>query len=308
MSRTIKLRALDGANPLAFLAAMGTLRLLHLQSGSKPVRMRWTREAAWLPEIQGFDGTEEDLCDALMAAPRVPLATLSLLGKNLTVEAPVFAAFARACAQDVSPIDRRGADFAVAFGNELCEDKGKERIDYTDFCFITGSGHQHFIGTMETLTANVTSLHILDSLFGHWHSNEGSSMRWDPLDAAEYSLRWKNPGKEGASAVWGANLLAIEGLPMFPAQPGRHRLRTGGFFRPKERGSWPQFTWPIWADWIGLDTVRSLLSLKELCNSEKDLPRECLRERGISEIFRSQRVRIGQGANFKVSFRPSRAI
>jgi len=29
---------------------------------------------------------------------------------------------------------------------------------------------------------------------------------------------------------------------------------------------------------------------------------------GIADIFRVQRVRIGQGANFKVSFRPARAV
>ena len=29
---------------------------------------------------------------------------------------------------------------------------------------------------------------------------------------------------------------------------------------------------------------------------------------GIAAVYRAQRVRIGQGANFKVSFRPARAI
>ena len=133
-------------------------------------------------------------------------------------------------------------------------------------------------------------------------------MRWDPQDAAEYALRWSDPSQDGASAVWGANRLAVEALPLFPSQPTKRGLQTTGFRSPRRRGGWPQFTWPIWTEWAGLDTVRSLLSLEELLASNADFTRAGLQERGIGEVYRAQRVRIGQGANFKVSFRPSRAI
>jgi hypothetical protein len=36
--------------------------------------------------------------------------------------------------------------------------------------------------------------------------------------------------------------------------------------------------------------------------------REKLREMGVDEVFRAARVRIGKGANFKVSFRPAMAV
>ena len=41
--------------------------------------------------------------------------------------------------------------------------------------------------------------------------------------------------------MWGANLLAVHALPLFPTQPTQHGLRTTGF-RVGARGRWPEFT------------------------------------------------------------------
>jgi hypothetical protein len=54
-----------------------------------------------------------------------------------------------------------------------------------------------------------------------------------------------------------------------------------------------------------VDTVRSLLGLQLLQEDSPD--RVKLAAIGVDEVFRVQKVRIGQGANFKVSFRPARA-
>jgi len=129
-------------------------------------------------------------------------------------------------------------------------------------------------------------------------------MRWDPQDAAEYAMRWGDPSLDGASAVWGANLLAVESLPLFGSFAGRHqKLKTTGF---RYEGEWPEFTWPIWTDYIGIDVIRSLLALTSLQEDQTD--RTELSAIGIQEVYRSARVRIGKGANFKVSFRPAAAV
>ena len=174
-------------------------------------------------------------------------------------------------------------------------------------CFITGSGHQHFLGTMEALAQTVTADHIKEALFGPWTAYKGLSIRWDPRDAAEYAFRWGDLSTEGASSVWGANLLAAHALPLFPTQPAQHGLRTTGF-REVNRGEWPEFSWPIWTDPIGVDTVRSLLSLALLHNKEREIDHQRVRARGVAEVYCAARVRIGQGANFKVSFRQARAV
>jgi hypothetical protein len=185
----------------------------------------------------------------------------------------------------------------------VCEDKKRGRIERTDLCFITGSGHQDFLGTIGSLAKSVTVAHLRDALFGEWRAQKGLSMRWDPCDAAEYALRWDDPSSAGVLAVWGANRLATEALPCFPTMPVKGGLETTGFSRRNRRD---EFSWPIWGQFASFDTVRSLVSWEEL---QKDTPgRDVLRAMGVEEVYRAERVRIGHGANFKVSFRLARAV
>jgi len=307
VSSPILLRALDGSNPLAFLAALGTLRLLHLNRSDGWIEMYWEYcEGSWRPKLNGLNTDESGLCDMLVESPYwAPIEEFRRIGRNLTVPIEEFSPFVRDAQECATRLDRRTADFAAAFGCEICEDKKKSRMKYTNFCFITGSGHQDFLGTIDTLASRVTSSHIRDALFGNWRAEKGLSMRWDPSDAAEYALRWDDPGPQGAWAVWGANRLAAEALPYFPTMPTGSRLETTGFrFNRSYRQA--EFTWPIWTEPIGFDAIRSLVSLAELQTDEP--PRGLLREMGIGEVFRAQRVRIGQGPKFKVSFRAACSV
>lgn len=295
------LTGVDGSNPLAYLAALGAHRLL---SGLDPgFRMRWVLDGVWRPLIP--DGySQESLCDLLMNAQGAPTTAFEMVGKNITVRSERFREFAWMAAESASSFDRRAADFAASFGNEVCVEDKKDRIQYTSLCFITGSGHQDFLDTMRKLAEKVEADHLRRALFEEWdYSDDGLSMRWDPAEAREYALRWNDPGPEGATTVWGANRLAIEALPLFPTQPSRSGLRTTGFRKAKYAD---EFTWPIWTQPAGCETVRSLLGLGEL---EQDSPdRRMLAAMGVEEVFRAQRVRIGTGANFKVSFRPARSV
>jgi hypothetical protein len=298
------LASLDGSNPLAFLAALGTLRVAHLSDSAASVMMSWERiSGCWRPRLHGFGDDEQAVCAKLMQAHWSPVGTFESIGKNLTVPADVFTRFAESAHDAATLQDRRAADFAAAFGCETCVDAEKGRIEYTDLCFITGSGHQDFLGTMVSLARNVTQEHLHDALFGRWRMEKGLSMRWDPSDAAEYALQWNDPGPKGAWAVWGANRLASEAIPLFPSMPTDAGLVTTGFRRRLKQD---EFTWPIWSACIGLDTVRSMLACGELQNDSPDRCR--LRAMGIEEIYRAKRVRIGQGANFKISFRQARAV
>ena len=304
MNSGVVLSGLDGSNPLAFLAALGTLRLS--ASFQPNVRLHWRMEGEWHPVLTGVAGVEEEeLCRRLAGADPIPDETLKILGKNLTVPPDVFELFVKTAERNLLETrDRRSADFAAALGSEVCVDSRKNRIEYTSFCFITGSGHQDFVETARVLVRNTKPEQIREALFGPWQCvDKGLSMRWDPSDAVEYALRWDNPGPLGVKSVWGASRLALEALPLFPAHPTRRGLATTGF---REESDLEEFTWPIWDAPLGLDTVRTILSLAELRQKTPD--RLTLQERGISEVFRSRRVRIGQGANFKVSFRPARSV
>ncbi|MCX6625758.1 MAG: hypothetical protein NTY38_32780 [Acidobacteria bacterium] len=304
--RSIIFRGMEGANPLGFLAALGAFRLFDLMWREQRIRLRWVREGGWRPEVSGLPTEDEtELCELLSApGPWAALDAFSELGNNLTVARPLFERVVGKTAAEATGIDRRAADFVAAFGSDVFEDKEKDRIDYTDLCFITGSGHQHFLGTVKSLAGAVGPEHLREALFGPWrYADKGLSMRWDPDDAREYALRWRDPSVGGVSSVWGASLLAFEALPLFPTVPTVKGLRTTGF-RTQKRAH--ELTWPIWTQPASVDTVRSLLSLIQL---EQEAPaRAELQPMGIDEVFRVQRVRIGQGANFKVSFRPARSV
>ena len=304
---SLVLRGIEGANPLGFLAALGTLRLSDLLWRESGVRMRWIRQRGWQPELEGVVAEEEQsFCEALVERGAwAPLEEFSDLGNNLTVKPDVFRPVVRTILQRVSGRDRRPADFIAAFGTDVLADKDKGRIAYTDLCFITGSGHQHFLGTARSLGSTAGPEQLREALFGPWrYADRGLSMRWDPSDAKEYALQWQDPSTEGVSSVWGATRLAFEALPLFPVVPTETGPRTAGF---KTRNRAHEFTWPIWTQWASLDTVRSLINAREL---QEDPPnRKELGQIGVAEIFRAQRVRIPpQGANFKVSFRPARAV
>jgi hypothetical protein len=303
---SIVFRGIEGSNPLGFLAAVGALRLFDLMWPEPGLQMVWSDDGGWRPEVSELPVADEaELCRVLHEqAPWAPLEVFSELGNNLTVAPELFEGVVRKVAAGTNARDRRAPDFMAAFGSDVFEDQDKGRIKYTDFCFITGSGHQDFLGTAKGLARSSGPAHLREALFGPWrYADKGLSMRWDPDDAKEYALRWRDPSIGGVSAVWGANRLAFEALPLFPTVPTETGLQTTGF-RTQNRAH--EFTWPIWTQRASVDTVRSLISVREL---GKDAPdRAQLHAMGVDDIFRVQRVRIGQGANYKVSFRPARPV
>jgi hypothetical protein len=301
----IILRGIDAANPLGFLTALGALRLLSFAQPN--ARLHWISEASWRPALTGLVNIDESSLPGILAAqPSAPVEEFAALGKNITVPSKLFAEFANHAAIAASPQDRRRADFASAFGSEACKHEKLDRIECTDLCFITGSGHQDFLDTMKGLRSLIEPRHLGQTLFHPWkYGNKGLSFRWDPTDAREYALRWKDPGPEGASTEWGANFLAAEALPLFPTHPGKTGLQTTAVSK-QARDKY--FTWPIWTSPLNQDAISSLISLPEFQKPDEKLDRNMIASLGIAAIYRCQRVRIGDGANFKVSFRPSRAL
>ncbi|HEU0120876.1 MAG TPA: hypothetical protein VFQ91_10155 [Bryobacteraceae bacterium] len=296
MNHTLLLTGLSGSNPLAYLAALGALRML------PEARLHWRLEqSVWrpvltLPEPASSDG----LCQRLLdLSRRIPAHLEKLRAVNLTVPPKDFSAYMNAVQDDPD-----ASSYAAAFASEVCIADQKDRVEYTNLCFITGSGHQDFITTVVRLSRDLSLDQLREALFERWrYADKSLSFRWDPQDAAEYALRASDPSKDGAWTVWGANRLAFEALPLFPVQPTQKGLRTTAFRKNTNR---EEFTWPLWDTPLAVDAVRSLLSYPEL--QEKQPNRALLRAMGIAELFRAPRIRIGQGANFKVSFRPARAV
>jgi hypothetical protein len=142
---------------------------------------------------------------------------------------------------------------------------------------------------------------IRKCLFEPWtYEDDKLSMRWDPIEDRRYALMWDDPSNMKAKTVHAANLLAYRGLQLLPSVIEQGSLGTTGFSRMNKRD---YFTWPIWSGPLRSDVVRSVLSLGEFMGQKPDRAR--LDSMGIREIFRSERIRVGSGALFKVNFTPA---
>jgi hypothetical protein len=297
--KEITLIGLEGGNPLAFLAALGTLRSLTLAWPGHRLRMSWRREGPWRPVLHsdrpaGPTQIVQALDQFLQKMRGHPAWSL---GPDLNVPAGAFKQYAAAAAQLARlGRDRTWADFVVAFG---CESVVNEAggVQDTALRTMSGAGHQHFLGFMQNIVDRTKAGHLEKSLFQPWRYDDPldtQTLRWDPLDDVRRALRWRDPSgdpqRRKRGAMLGANRLAIEGLPLLPTVPiGPRLLATTGFSgRGSARMYW---TWPIWSGALTLDVVRSLLALRQI---QTDPASGEVRRRGVVEVFRSRRLTVGK--------------
>jgi len=373
---SLELPALDGSNPLGFLAALGIL-LAARQAGESESALRWKRGLRWIPVLEGvsnaepvrfsemlagalrgkpssaeaenareraqreFDAEKKAVQDQLRAigkrrlkgrerkaaieaeirprervrdgkrdawlqalAQAVPRPELAL-GQRIDCGGEEYREHALTLLTDADLARREPLDFLAAFGSDACVDKSG-RIEHTPFCFITGSGRQYFLDTVRQLMGRVEPERVRRALFEPWtYRDEKLSLRWDPTEDRRYALMDRDPTASGNEprTVWVANLLAYRALVLFPSTPRRAELATTAW--SKLDGN-PAFSWPIWEWAAGPETVRSLLQLRELTSATPNTA--ILRARGIAAIFRASRIKVGEGANYKLNFTGSRAV
>jgi hypothetical protein len=265
--------------------------------------MSWRQEGAWRPVLHV----------APAASPAEVVAALDTvlkrmnghpawsLGPDLTVSPGQFREYTLKAAETCcGPArDRTWADFAAAFG---CEATVTERgtIQDTALRTMSGAGHQHFIQFMQIIVERTTAAHLEKALFEPWRYDdpvEKQTLRWDPTDDVRRALRWRDPSGDPArkrqGGMLGANRLAIEGLPLLPSVPVKGELRTTGFSH-SGRGQ-VTWTWPIWTIPLGVDVVRSLLSLRDLGDPKRA---DEFRARGIGAVYRSRRLTEGKFRSF----------
>lgn len=298
---------LNGGNPLAYLAALGTLRLSTAAFPERNARMRWVcAKGGWRPEI-ALDGDldVDDWLSEMYTVASDPSGHAAFkIAADLRIGISEFRHFAMEAGRFARQEGRCYADFLAAFGSDGVAMVGnsKKTEVMASTAFRNVSGNQHFVKIMMDLAENTTKEHIRAALLENWtYSDPGPSMRWDPNDDRRHALRWEEPSGDPIKTVRGANRLAIEGLPLLPTAPVGGRLETTlettGF--RQGRGREVAWTWPIWTDPAGLDVLRSVLSLLELQADRPD--RRRLAAIGITEIYRCLRITQGQYGNFTVA-------
>lgn len=296
--RAVAVRQLDAAKK-ALADKRKEIRKRGLRGGER----RAAVEAEVGPLEREYEMRREAWLEALAAAvPRPELA----LGKRIDCLPGEYREHAEALLRQSSSGDLEAVDLLAAFGTDACTTERRDTIEPTPFQFITGSGHQYFLSTVRHLIGEVDAERVRRSLFETWtYPDEKLSMRWDPAEDRRYALMDRDPTASGnkARTMWMANLLGYRALALFPAAPGTGALRVAGWMDSAEG---PAFTWPLWEFPAGVDTVRSLLALRELQASRPD--RVNLNARGVAAAFRARRIKVGTGANYKLNFSPARAV
>ena len=303
MSDGILLRGLDGSNPLAFLAALGTLRTLSLALPDETVRISWQQhDGAWRPRVYcSLDGDSHALVaaldDELLKADGRPSFAI---GDNLNLPAGRFRQYLLQAVADpnslVTPQARIDADFLAAFGSEVITADDGTMTD-TALRTMSGAGHQHFLKFFRELVRNTGANHVRRALLLPWDYSDGGrgmNLRWDPADDRRYALRWDDPSSDPSTTMRGANRLAIEALPLLPTAPARGELATTAFHGKGARDTF--LTWPIWSTPINCDVARSLLTADVKAIGSRQ--REAL---GLDTAFTSARITTGKFRNLTPS-------
>lgn len=379
---SLALDAVDGANPLGFLVALGTLRTLTKAWPNDEPRMEWQLTGSfWRPMIVSASlpsiGVEARRCvvqalaktlrlgthpdeisdaDACKAEELFKAAKRKLADRNkeiarrglrgeardearraecgsledellrcreewitklqlsapslemclgLTVQVPM-QQFQEVVELALQRNDLWAIEMLAHFASDACLDRKKGLVEPTPFSFVNGSGQQWFLGTARELVRRSTVEKLVKALFESWVPEDDTlSMRWNPSEDRRYALMAEDPTATGnkPKTIWAANLLAYCGLGLLPSVPKKSGLHTASMRR---WGGDTGFTWPIWKGALSAKSVTSVLTLKEL--AELCPPRRVLRDYGISAIFRSFRIRVGDGANYKLNFTAAQPV
>lgn len=320
------LTGLDGANPLAFLAALGTLRIATRAWPDRRVRLGWTiAEGGWRPLLRVEPGvtreelvevitagipSEEELFDTELRKRSEEAGPKNKRGESrwadkLRFPPEVFRERALVRARQAMIDARDAVDYLAALASDAAVDEvaGHEAARRTRFDFT--AGQQSYIEMARSLLALASEGSIENALFGPWDYLTGVfSLRWDPLDESrQYALQAVDPTNASGNpilSVPGANILGLIGLVYFPLIPRGRVVEQPGF--DWSRGG-RSFRWPIWSPPLGEAAVAALLSLEELRHDP--IPRDDVRERGVEVVYRSWIV---QPSGRYRNFTPAEAV
>ena len=305
-ARGLLLSGLDGSNPLGFLAAVGTLRVLSEAFGNS-IRLGWRNtRGSWKPLLGGHGESEQELCRAVLDSLKGASMAVFQIGKE-NKSGKEYHKFPFPHDRLVQELEfhqseavssnRRNVDFLASFGTELYPDMKKDEFQATYFRMVRSgdANRQGMLFYAKAIRENIDHRHVERVLFHDWdYQDEGYSLRWDPMEDQPYALRWRDPSRsslaDGPGTMLAANSLAVEALRHFPTFVVGKQAHTTGFHQ-NEREK-PRFVWPVWTPMIAMEPLRSLVALRDL--HETPLRRSTLLSRGIEEVYCARQIRPNQ--------------
>jgi len=262
----IVLEGLDGSNPLGFMAAVGLLRLLHLQSVD--ARLGFIDAGvftAWVESKLGLEEISKVVAeDATAAAGPQPwrleytkeekrgLKTVA----DLKAPPQEFSKFLDLAIDEWLVGRPQRAEYAACYGTDVARD-GKGNTKPTAFHFT--AANQKFLDTVEDIRKSVTEAWVRASLQeSGGEIRKGGNLRWSTDSDRNRALMGVNPEKEDTTVNGPLEWLAFRGLPVFTTVPVQGRVATCGF--TGRRQDELCFNWPLWNLGSDYHTLRSLLA------------------------------------------------
>jgi hypothetical protein len=288
----VALTALEGTNPLGFLAALGTLDAL--TDAVPHATLRWTEDLVPHAIVGGVK--ELDGLLAILLADRevwVDSSVLAFPSASPLADAKPKAVVLRQWFQAVADLpERREADLLCSLVAEGAFDGSGRNAKPTHLHFT--AGRQQFLEMVRILSSEVDREHLREALLGPWlYSSKLPSLSWDAGSERIYAVRGTNPSDEKRLGVPGADWLAFRGLVFYPVRTLGESLRTTACDDDWKRGA---FRWPLWAAPITRDVAWSLVADPTLVSRRAHLPSAAvLRERGITFVLQAPIKRNDQG-------------
>lgn len=283
---------IDASNPLAYLAAIGTFRILHGVDSN--FRFSWLRHSgAWRPVVWSTieqKVSEKTLIDIIFNALDSD-ADLHPVLKPIDLNESPRKRFLRVMMSSTLK-ERNNADWLT------CDASDAGSLDAISQ-LQTSRRDYHAIGVRGLINSS-TVAHLHRTLFAAWDYADpiaGLSLHLEPREDRRHAYQWHTPSgdptRKSIGGMAGANRLALEAWPLFQSLPIGEKLVTVGFRGLKASNT--KFRWPVWTSPVGLATVASLLSLPETQATVPDSG--YLRRLGVPLIYQCSRILVGKTPN-----------
>lgn len=301
----VELGALDARNPTAYIAALGTLRLL-VDAEVPDAALGWRREGGGL--YRAFvvgEGLREpnDVVEAVFRA-HAGRDLVAEFGWDRDVMAvrhdQALEILERASAsRDPGTGPSRALQVIGACIAELPL-RPDSRVPYTPLRTLPRMGRARFLDTLRKISGEVSEQDLREALIGPWRYTRVNNMRWDPgaqLPVRAYTA--EAPTNFGPKGVRGAVVLAAAGLTFFPlvtsgsgaACPGI-AIR-GARDREERRARWRRLTLPIWTEPLTEPAVALTLRFAPVHDVAQGPDWEHLRRHSISAVVTYRREALG---------------
>jgi hypothetical protein len=295
--------SLDGLranDPLAFLAAVGTVRALDSAETTERPKLSWTRAGSnWTPTLHvEKELSREQLLEILTeyltdnqdalryTMSNDPSTQKSKLSNLDPEEFQELLETVELRSENEQALAAYGTD-AFTNHSEIAEFSPREqgtavtRLDIVEF-----SGPLCFLKGQRRLVEETTRSKLRETLFELWEFSDDASghrtMRWSPTDAKRGAYTGVDPTNLDSQTVHGANRLAIEGSRLYTVIPHAAGSETVGFVQ-LETGE-HVFQYPIWSAPVGVRTIQTLLVHPELMSGDP-APEQV---QGIEKVLRAE--------------------